>query len=117
MAKILLVDDSTFVRDGCAKLLKENGHEVVHANNGIQAIAAYKESTPDLVFMDITMPKMDGITAVGELVKIDPKAKIVMLSAVGQKDMVFQAIKNGAKYFIVKPFNPEKILESVTKYL
>lgn len=117
MAKILLVDDSTFMRDRCAKLLEKRGHEVVHANNGIQGIAAYKASNPDLVFMDITMPEMDGITAVGELIKIDPKAKVIMLSAVGQKDMVFQAIKKGAKYFIVKPFDPEKILESVTKYL
>jgi len=117
MANILLVDDSSFMRDRVAKLLKENGHTTYDANNGREAVDKYQAVKPDLVFMDITMPELDGIGATEEIIKIDPKAKIIMLSAVGQKEMVLKAIQKGAKYFIVKPFDPTKILEVLQKFI
>ena len=117
MATILLVDDSSFMRDRCAKLLSKEGHTIVHATNGKEGLEKYSQSKPDLVFMDITMPEMDGITAVEEIKKIDINAKIIMLSAVGQKEMVMKAIQKGAKYFIVKPFEPGKVLEVLSKFL
>ena len=117
MAKILLVDDAAFMRMRCSKLLKENGHDVVEAENGLAALERYKAEKPDLVFMDITMPEMDGITAVSEIRKIDPDARIAMLSAMGQQSMVMDAIKAGARDFVVKPFQPEKIIATIKKLL
>lgn len=117
MIKVLLVDDAAFMRMRCSKLLKEKGFEVVEAENGLDAIEKYKAENPDIVFMDITMPEMDGITAVTEIVKIDPSAKIAMLSAMGQQSMVMDAIKAGAKDFVVKPFQAEKVLATVKKLL
>lgn len=117
MVKILLVDDAAFMRMRCSKLLKEHGHEVVEAENGIQAVEKYKADKPDLVFMDITMPEMDGITAVGEIRKIDPNARIAMLSAMGQQSMVMDAIRAGARDFVVKPFQPDKIIATIGKLL
>lgn len=117
MVKVLLVDDAAFMRMRCSKLLKEHGHDVVEAENGLQAIEKYKVEKPDLVFMDITMPEMDGITAVGEIKKVDNNAKIAMLSAMGQQSMVMDAIRAGAKDFIVKPFQPDKIIATINKLL
>lgn len=117
MAKILLVDDAAFMRMRCAKLLIENGHETVEAENGEDAIRMYQTHKPDLVLMDITMPVMDGITATQQLKALDPHAKIVMVSALGQQTMVMEAIKSGALDFIVKPFQPEKILSTVKRVL
>lgn len=115
MAKVLIVDDAAFMRIRCSKLLKENGHEVVEAENGLVAIEKYKAESPDMVFMDVTMPEMDGITAVSEIKKIDGNAKIAMLSAMGQQSMVMDAIKAGAKDFVVKPFQPDKVLATIKK--
>lgn len=117
MTKILIVDDAAFMRMRCGKLLKENGYEIVEAENGVQAVAKYKEESPDMVFMDVTMPEMDGITAVSEIKKIDPNCKVAMLSAMGQQTMVMDAIKAGAKDFVVKPFQPDKVLATVKKLL
>lgn len=117
MAKILLVDDSSFMRDRCARLLTGEGHEVFQAENGKLGVEQYKAVKPNLVFMDITMPEMDGITAVEEIKKVDKDAKIIMLSAIGQKEMVLKAIQKGAVYFLVKPFEPAKVLEAVQKFL
>lgn len=117
MAKIMIVDDAAFMRMRCGKLLKENGHDVVEAENGVQAVEKYKEESPDMVFMDVTMPEMDGITAVAEIKKVDPNCKIAMLSAMGQQTMVMDAIKAGAKDFVVKPFQPDKVLNTVKKLL
>lgn len=117
MAKILLVDDAAFMRMRCAKLLAENGHETVEAENGADAIEKYQTHKPDLVLMDITMPVMDGIKATQKLKEMDPNAKIVMVSALGQQTMVMEAIKSGALDFIVKPFQPEKILSTVKRVL
>lgn len=115
MPKILLVDDAAFMRMRCAKLLVENGYEVEEAENGAEAVNKYQEIKPDLVLMDITMPVMDGITAVREIKGNDPGAKVVMVSALGQQTMVMEAIKAGAKDFVVKPFQPDKILDTVKR--
>ena len=117
MANILLVDDSSFTRDRLAMLLTEVGHNVYHAGNGKQAIEKYLEILPDLVFMDINMPEIDGLIATQEILKTDPLAKVIILSAVGQKEMILKAIETGAIYFIVKPFDQNKILEAVDRFL
>ncbi|HWI51445.1 MAG TPA: response regulator [Symbiobacteriaceae bacterium] len=117
MPKILLVDDAAFMRMRCAKLLTENGYEVGEAENGQEAIQKYNTYRPDLVLMDITMPVMDGITATREIKALDANAKVVMVSALGQQTMVIEAIKAGAKDFVVKPFEPDKILTTVKKFV
>jgi two-component system chemotaxis response regulator CheY len=97
-------------------ILVKNGYEVVgEAENGAQAIERYRENRPDLVTMDITMPEMDGITAVKELKRYDPEARVVMCSAMGQQAMVVEAIQAGAVDFIVKPFQTDRVLEAVRK--
>lgn len=116
MTKILLVDDAAFMRMRCAKLLTEHGYEVDEAENGADAVTKYQAIHPDLVLMDITMPVMDGIAAVREITTRDPRAKVVMVSALGQQTMVIESIKAGAKDFVVKPFQPDKILETVKKF-
>jgi two-component system, chemotaxis family, chemotaxis protein CheY len=117
LPKILLVDDAAFMRMRCSKLLTENGYEVGEAENGQEAIQKYQTYRPDLVLMDITMPVMDGITATREIKTLDAGAKIVMVSALGQQTMVIEAIKAGAKDFVVKPFEPDKILATVKKFV
>lgn len=117
MPKILLVDDAAFMRMRCAKLLTENGYEVEEASNGQEGVDKYMAIKPDLVLMDITMPVMDGITAVQEIKNRDAEAKVVMCSALGQQTMVMAAIKAGAKDFIVKPYQPEKILATIKRFI
>ena len=117
MPKILLVDDAAFMRMRCAKLLSENGYEVEEAENGQEGVDKYKSVKPDLVLMDITMPILDGIAAVEEIRKHDPNAIVVMCSALGQQNMVMAAIKAGAKDFIVKPYQPEKILSTIKRFV
>ncbi len=117
-ARILIVDDATFMRMILGKMLTENGFEVVgEAENGKKAIEKYKELKPDLVTLDITMPELDGISAAKEILKLDGDAKIIMCSAMGQQAMVVDAIKAGAKDFIVKPFQVERVVESIKKVL
>lgn len=115
MAKgILVVDDAQFMRTMLKQLVEENGYEVVgEAENGEHAIELYKEHNPDLVTMDITMPDMDGIEATKKILDIDSNAKIVMCSAMGQKPMVVDALEAGAKDFIVKPIQPEKVKDTL----
>ncbi|ADI01746.1 MAG TPA: response regulator [Syntrophothermus lipocalidus] len=117
MAKtVLVVDDAAFMRMMIKDILTKNGYAVVgEAENGLVALEKYKELNPDLVTMDITMPEMDGITAVREIRKIDPGAKIIMCSAMGQQAMVIDAIQAGARDFVVKPFQPERVVEAVSK--
>lgn len=115
-AKILIVDDAAFMRMMIKDILTKNGYEVVgEAENGVKAIEKYRELSPDLTMMDITMPEMDGITAVKEIRKIDPQARIIMCSAMGQQAMVIEAIQSGARDFIVKPFQPDRVVEAVRK--
>lgn len=114
--KILIVDDAAFMRMMIKDILSKNGYEVVgEAENGQVAVEKYQELKPDLVTMDITMPEMDGIAAVKAIKATDPNAKIIMCSAMGQQSMVIDAIQAGAKDFIVKPFQPERVLEAVSK--
>lgn len=113
MALILLVDDAAFMRMKCAKLLKEAGHDVAEAANGQEAVDQYQALKPNLVFMDITMPIMDGLEALKTIKGLDPKAKIIMLSAMGQQSMVIDALKAGAADFILKPFEPARVLQAV----
>ena len=115
---ILIVDDAAFMRMMIRDVLTKNGFEIVgEAENGQKAIEKYKELTPELVIMDITMPEVDGIQAVKEIKKMDPNAKVIMCSAMGQQAMVIEAIQAGAKDFIVKPFQADRVVEAVKKVL
>nr|WP_307992909.1 response regulator [uncultured Niameybacter sp.] len=114
--RVLIVDDAAFMRMMIKDILSKNGYEVVgEAENGLKAIEKFKELSPDLVLMDITMPEMDGIQAVKNIKAIDANAKIVMCSAMGQQAMVIESIQAGARDFIVKPFQAERVLEAVRK--
>lgn len=114
--KVLVVDDAAFMRMMIKDILSKNGYEVVgEAENGLKAVEKFQELHPDLTTMDITMPEMDGISAVKEIKKIDPNAKVIMCSAMGQQAMVIEAIQSGARDFIVKPFQPDRVLEAVRK--
>ncbi|HHZ19895.1 MAG TPA: response regulator [Firmicutes bacterium] len=116
--RVLVVDDAAFMRMMIKDILRKGGYEVVgEAEDGAKAIEKYRELKPDLVTMDITMPDMDGITAVKEIRKIDPNALIIMCSAMGQQAMVIDAIQAGAKDFVVKPFQPDRVLEAIRKVL
>jgi len=115
---VLIVDDAVFMRMMVKDILEKNGFTVAgEAENGLKAIEEYKNLNPDIVTMDITMPEMSGIEALKEIKKIDPKAKVIMCSAMGQQGMVMDAIKAGAKDFIVKPFNGERVVEAISKAL
>ena len=115
---VLIVDDAIFMRTMIADILKGAGFEVVgEASSGAEAVEKYKELKPDLVTMDIVMPDMGGIDAVREIMKIDPKAKILMCSAMGQQGLVVEAIQAGARDFVVKPFQPSRVLEAVQRLL
>jgi two-component system chemotaxis response regulator CheY len=114
--EILVVDDAAFMRMMIKDILSRNGFKVVgEADNGLRAVERYSELRPDLVIMDITMPELDGIEAVKRIRRLDDKATIIMCSAMGQQSMVIEAIQAGAKDFIVKPFQPERVVEAVKK--
>mgnify|MGYP004483216771 FL=1 len=117
MAKnILICDDAAFMRMMIKDILSKNGYNVAgEAENGLKAVEKFKELSPDLVLMDITMPEMDGIAALKEIRKLDAGAKIIMCSAMGQQAMVIESIQAGAKDFIVKPFQQDRVLEAVKK--
>lgn len=113
--KILLVDDAAFIRMSMKKILdaSEFDFDYLEAADGEEALEIYKAYIPDLVIMDITMPKMDGIAAVKAIREVNPAAKIIMCSSMGYQEKVFDAISAGAQDFIVKPYNPEKVLNSI----
>lgn len=117
MPRIMVVDDAAFMRMRCAKLLNENGYEVTEAANGVEAIQKYREARPDAVLLDITMPEMDGIETLKKLVTQDAGARIAMVTAMGQQSMVIEALKSGAKDFVVKPFDAERVLNAVQKII
>lgn len=118
VAKVLIVDDANFMQITLEKVLQLGSHQVVgKANNGIEAIQLYKETKPEIVLLDITMPEMDGIETISEIMKMDPEAKVIMCSAMGQQKIVVKAIELGAKDFIVKPFDESKVLETVDRVL
>lgn len=116
MARVLIVDDAAFMRMMIKDILEKNGYQVVgEASNGLKAVEIYKAERPDVVTMDITMPDMDGIEAVKAIKAFDPAAKVIMCSAMGQQTMVMDAIRSGARDFIVKPFQAERVLEAIRK--
>ena len=114
--RVLIVDDAIFMRMKLKDILEKNGYEVVaEAQNGLEAIEKYKAEKPDLVTMDITMPEMDGVAALKGIKAVDPGAKVVMCSAMGQQSMVMDAIQAGAVDFIVKPFDSDRVIQSLNK--
>ena len=116
MASVLVVDDAAFMRMMIKDILTKNGYNVAgEAENGAKAVEKYNELKPDLVLMDITMPEMDGIQALKNIKASDAGAQVIMCSAMGQQAMVIEAIQAGAKDFIVKPFQADRVLEAVKK--
>jgi two-component system chemotaxis response regulator CheY len=118
MARILVVDDAAFMRKVVSDALASGGHEVIgQAENGAQAVTQFTELRPELTTLDITMPEKDGLEALSEIMSIDPSAKVLMCSALGQESKVIESIKLGAKDFVVKPFQPARLLDAVGKAL
>lgn len=118
MPKVLVVDDAQFMRMMLKDILTKNGFEIIgEAKNGAEALERYKELKPDIVTLDITMPEVDGITALKNIKEYDPSAKAVMCSAMGQQGMVIESIQAGAKDFIVKPFQADRVIEAIRKAL
>ncbi|EAL8030414.1 TPA_asm: two-component system response regulator [Listeria monocytogenes] len=116
MLKLLIVDDAMFMRTMIKNIVKDSDFEVVaEAENGLEAVKKYDEVKPDIVTLDITMPEMDGLEALAQIMAKDPSAKVIMCSAMGQQGMVVDAIKKGAKDFIVKPFQADRVLEALEK--
>jgi len=114
MKRVLVVDDAAFMRVSISKVLTNNGYEVVgEAENGKIGVQKYQELTPDVVTMDITMPELDGLGALKEILAVNPEANVIMVTAMGQESMVREAILAGAKGFIVKPFKENVILEAL----
>ena len=116
--RILITDDPAFMRLLLQKILTENGYEVVgEADNGKEAVRLFERHRPDLVTMDITMPILNGVEALKRIRAIDPDARVLMVSAMGQKNMVMQALREGAQGFLIKPFEKEKVLQAVAEVL
>jgi len=118
MAKVMIVDDAAFLRAMLKEMLAQGGHDVIaEASNGEEAIEKYKLYRPDLVTMDITMPIMDGTDALVKIREIDPQAKVIMCSALGQRQMILSAIQAGARDFIIKPFQSSRVLEAIDRVM
>jgi two-component system, chemotaxis family, chemotaxis protein CheY len=118
MARILVVDDAAFMRKMVTDALTRGGHEVIgEAGNGTEAVEQYQSLKPDLTTLDITMPEKDGLSALKDIMALDPSAKVIMCSALGQESKVLESIKLGAKDFVVKPFQAERVLDAVGKAL
>ena len=118
MARVLVVDDAAFMRKVVSDALAAGGHEVIgQAGNGTEAVTQFTELRPELITLDITMPEKDGLQALSEIMTIDPGARVLMCSALGQESKVIESIKLGAKDFVVKPFQPDRLLEAVGKAL
>ena len=118
MARVLVVDDAAFMRKMVSDALTSGGHVVVgEAGDGNEAIEQYQELKPEVTTLDITMPVKDGLTALREIIELDPAARVIMCSALGQESKVLESIKLGAKDFVVKPFQADRVLEAVGKAL
>jgi len=118
VARVLVVDDAAFMRKMGGDALAKGGHEVVgEAGNGLEAVAQYQALKPEVTTLDITMPEKDGLSALKEIIALDPAARVIMCSALGQESKVLESIKAGAKDFVVKPFQPDRVIEAVGKAL
>ena len=118
MARVLVVDDAAFMRKMVTDALTRGGHEIVgEAANGVEALVRFQELRPDVTTLDITMPEKDGLAALKEILSFDPTARVVMCSALGQESKVLESIKAGAKDFVVKPFQADRVLDAVSKAL
>ena len=118
MARVLVVDDAAFMRKMVSDALTKGGHEVVgEAGNGLEAVAQYQSLKPEVTTLDITMPEKDGLAALKEIIALDPAARVVMCSALGQESKVLESIKAGARDFVVKPFQADRVIEAVGKAL
>ena len=118
MARVLVVDDAAFMRKMVTDALIKGGHDVIgEAGNGAEAVDRWQELRPDLTTLDITMPEKDGLAALKDIISIDPSARVIMCSALGQESKVLESIKLGAKDFVVKPFQPARVIEAVDKAL
>lgn len=117
MARILVVDDSDIIRMKCLKLLGEKGYEVIEAANGVEALEKYQERKPDAVLLDIIMPLMDGMVTLREMKKIDPAARVAMVTTISQRPIVMNALKEGARDFVVKPFREGRVLDTVQRLI
>jgi two-component system chemotaxis response regulator CheY len=117
MPTILIADDAAFMRMRCGRLLTDQGYQVVEAENGRDAVTKYQELRPDAVLLGITMPELDGLAALREIKAFDPQARVAMVTATGQQRVVMAALQAGAKDFVVKPFQPERVLAAVRKIL
>lgn len=118
MARVLVVDDAAFMRKMLSDTLAKAGHEVVgEAVNGQEGVDQFRALRPDLTTLDITMPEVDGLSALRQILSFDPTARVIMCSALGQESKVLESVKSGAKDFIVKPFNIDRVVEAVTKAL
>ena len=114
MARVLIADDSILSRRIITKIATENGHTVAgESSNGVETISKYKELKPDIVTMDITMPVMDGIECLKELIEYDSTAKVLIVSAIGKGSMVLEALKHGAKYYVTKPIDEKRVLDGI----
>ena len=118
MARVLVVDDAAFMRKMVSDALTKGGHEVVgEAGNGVEALERFQELKPELTTLDITMPEKDGLAALKDIIELDPSARVIMCSALGQESKVLEAVKSGAKDFVVKPFQPARVIDAVGKAL
>jgi two-component system, chemotaxis family, chemotaxis protein CheY len=118
MARVLVVDDAAFMRKMVSDALASGGHEIVgEAGDGAEAVARYQELRPEVTTLDITMPQKDGLEALREIIALDPSARVVMCSALGQESKVLESIKLGARDFVVKPFQADRVLGAVAKAL
>lgn len=114
MKQVLIADDAAFMRMSIKNMLVRNGYEVIgEAENGKEAVRKYKELKPDVVTLDITMPEMDGLEALRQIKSYDPKANVIIVSAMGQQAMILEAISGGAKSFLVKPFNENHVIKTL----
>lgn len=116
MARILITDDAAFMRHMIKNVLVKEGYEIAgEACNGNECVQLFQELKPDICLLDITMPQKDGIEAVKEIMQIDPNAKIIMISALGHQNKIIEALEAGARDFIVKPFEPQRVIEAIKR--
>jgi two-component system chemotaxis response regulator CheY len=115
MVKILVIEDAVFVRNWCSRLLREKGYDVVEAANGDEALDLYRKENPDGVLLDITTPETDCVVTIQKIMRIDPAARVAMVTAMGQNAVVLTAIEAGARDSVMKPFDSTRVLDAVEK--